>query len=270
MQPMQTLTVDSERLLPILVYIQTYLDEDLSLGHMAQRAGLSPFHFHRVFRDLIGETLKQYTQRLRLERAAYQLRIRHASILDIALSAGFRTHETFTRAFKRRFKTTPQKFRQAHGRFAIQDNQHATRQPLNKYTQKYQISKVTTQALRPISVAFIRNLGSYLDVDVQSYDILIAWAKSKQLYREDNLLIGIGHDDPNITPVDKLRYDACLQIPGPIKPEGNIGYQTIPAGYYGVMSYVGPYGVTMLEAYHDMFRQLLQKKEYDIIGLPAT
>jgi AraC family transcriptional regulator len=50
-----------EKLLPVLVHIQANLDEDLSLDAVAKRAQLSPFHFHRLFRAAIGETLKQYT-----------------------------------------------------------------------------------------------------------------------------------------------------------------------------------------------------------------
>lgn len=49
----------AERLLPTLIYIQTHLDEDLSLGSLAVQVHLSPFHFHRLFSELIGETAKQ-------------------------------------------------------------------------------------------------------------------------------------------------------------------------------------------------------------------
>src|SRR6185295_8417384 len=104
-------TNDIERLLPVLVHIQTNLDQDLSLEALANRAGLSPFHFHRLFRSAIGETLKQYTQRLRLERAAGRLVINDATILDVALDSGFQSHETFSRQFKRRFQVTPKSYR---------------------------------------------------------------------------------------------------------------------------------------------------------------
>ena len=96
-----------EKLLPVLVHIQANLDEDLSLDAVAKRVGLSSFHFHRLFRLAIGETLKQYTQRLRLERAANRLVIHDTTILDVALDSGFQSHETFSREFKRRFQVTP-------------------------------------------------------------------------------------------------------------------------------------------------------------------
>jgi AraC family transcriptional regulator len=97
-----------ERLLPVLVYIQARLDEDLSLAVLATEASLSPHHFHRMFRGLIGETPERYCQRLRLERATFQLLVyRRASILEAALNCGFKNHETFTRAFGQHFGVSP-------------------------------------------------------------------------------------------------------------------------------------------------------------------
>ena len=61
------------RLQPVLAFAAAHLDEDVSLRVLAERAGLSPFHLHRVFSDTAGETPKQYTLRLRLGRAAVML-----------------------------------------------------------------------------------------------------------------------------------------------------------------------------------------------------
>jgi AraC family transcriptional regulator len=255
-----------ERLLPILVHIQTSLEEDLSLAQMADRANVSPFHFHRLFRQTIGETLKQYTQRLRLERAAHELRIRQASILEVALGAGYQSHETFTRAFKRQFGVRPKDFREI-GRLPT----HAASsqpEPLNKYTTNYQLSKVRVQQLQAIPLAFIRNLGPYGEVDATLFDQLLAWAKEKQLYTGDNLLLGIGHDAPDVTPPDKLRFDACLAVPEPFQAEGKIGYQPLPAGHFAIVSYIGRYGATMEQAYPEIFQQVVQLEGYDLIGLP--
>jgi AraC family transcriptional regulator len=86
------------------------LDGDLSLESLASRAGWSPFHLHRAFRRTAGETPKRYTQRLRLERAAAELATGDAAVLEIALAAGFGSHEVFTRAFRRHFGRTPTQY----------------------------------------------------------------------------------------------------------------------------------------------------------------
>ena len=76
------------------------LDDALDLQVLAKRAALSTFHFHRVFRGLVGETPLELHRRLRLERAAQQLCTTHDAVTTIAFAAGYETHEAFTRAFR--------------------------------------------------------------------------------------------------------------------------------------------------------------------------
>jgi AraC-like DNA-binding protein len=99
-------------LISTLVYIQTHLGDDLPLDELARRAGFSPYHFHRVFTEFVGEPVKEHIRRLRLERGAYRLKISQDLVLQIALEAGFKTHESFTRAFARKFGVNPSHFRQ--------------------------------------------------------------------------------------------------------------------------------------------------------------
>jgi AraC family transcriptional regulator len=96
---------------PILAFAAAHLDEDVSLRTLAEQAGLSTFHLHRVFRTAAGETPKQYTLRLRLGRAAVMLLTGEQSVLDIALACGFRSHEVFSRAFRNHFGMTPTAYR---------------------------------------------------------------------------------------------------------------------------------------------------------------
>ena len=97
---------------PVLGFAAAHLDEDVSLRVLAELAGLSTFHLHRVFRAAAGETPKQYTLRLRLGRAAAMLLTGGQSVLDIALSCGFQSHEAFCRTFRRRFGMTPTAYRE--------------------------------------------------------------------------------------------------------------------------------------------------------------
>jgi AraC-like DNA-binding protein/effector-binding domain-containing protein len=83
----------------------------VTLSSLATRAGRSQFHLHRALRQMLGETPKQFIQRLRLERAAGKLIGTDASVLNIALSCGFASHEVFTRAFRRQFARSPSVYR---------------------------------------------------------------------------------------------------------------------------------------------------------------
>ena len=98
-------------LLQLLSAIRHHLDSNVSLDALASRAGWSPFHLHRAFTRMVGETPKQYTLRLRLEGAAARLLASDDSIVNVALSAGFKSHEVFTRAFRRYFGRTPAAYR---------------------------------------------------------------------------------------------------------------------------------------------------------------
>jgi len=100
-------------LLSLLRHVGGRLDGDVSLDALAGRAGWSRFHLHRAFRRLVGETPKAYTQRLRLDRAAARLVTGTDRVVDIALDSGFASHEVFSRAFRRRFGRSPERYRAA-------------------------------------------------------------------------------------------------------------------------------------------------------------
>jgi AraC family transcriptional regulator len=105
------MTTPLQRAQPAFAFAATHLDEDLSLAALATQSGLSAFHLHRVFAAVAGETPKQYTLRLRLGYAAVMLITTDDSVLDVALSCGFQSHEAFSRAFRRRFGMTPSAYR---------------------------------------------------------------------------------------------------------------------------------------------------------------
>lgn len=102
-------------ILSLLRRVRDRLDGDVSLDALAGQAGWSRFHFHRAFRAVTGETPKQYTSRLRLERAAVRLLTRDDAIVAIAAGVGFASHAVFTRAFRRHYDCTPAEYR-ARGR----------------------------------------------------------------------------------------------------------------------------------------------------------
>ena len=113
--------------LHLLRDVHRTLDGDVSLEALARRAGWSPFHLHRAFRRVVGETPKQYTQRVRLERAAARLVATSDSVLRVALGAGFASHEVFARAFRRRFGCSAAKYRRGalRGISAAERERHA-------------------------------------------------------------------------------------------------------------------------------------------------
>jgi AraC family transcriptional regulator len=100
-----------ERVNRAIDYIVRNLAEPLRLEEVSKAAGFSAFHFHRVFKSLLGETLNQFVKRLRLERALYLMS--HAtsrSLTDVALDCGFSSSSDFSRSFKQRYGAAPSAF----------------------------------------------------------------------------------------------------------------------------------------------------------------
>ncbi len=254
-------------LLPILVHIQTHLDGDLSLARLASRAGLSSSHFHRTFRAQTGETPKQYTQRLRLERAALRLCLHRTTVLQTALDVGFQSHETFTRAFQKRFQVPPKEVLR-RGVTALRASptgeSHAipVEPPLD-----YELSATKLVDLKPMRLAFIRHVGPYENVDDSIWAELESWADRVRLLAP-RVHVGIGHDSPGITAPEKLRFDAALPIDRSVREMGSIGQQELPGGRYALATHIGHYS-TLAETYGRLVRRIAGMKGVRFAGLPA-
>jgi AraC family transcriptional regulator len=260
-----------QAILSTLIHIQTHLESDLNLDMMAERVGFSAYHYHRIFREIIGEPVKEYIRRLRIERAAYRLKVSEETILHIAMDAGFKTHESFTRAFTRQFHITPSVFRNNY----LRTSRELKKQAQPKYIADYPVkaepasSQVRLEHVRPIILAFVRHVGPYnklLDPDSPMsalWDELFEWGNANKLINADSLLIGIPQDDPSITPPEKQRFDVCVQIPVFRNPSGHIGCQTISAGMFGVNRHYGSFD-NLAEAYRHIYDSLVITGKYNL------
>lgn len=265
-----------QALLSTLLYIQTHLDQDLSLEMLAERVGFSAFHFHRLFHELIGEALKEHIRRLRIERGANRLRVSEETIMHIALDAGFKTHESFTRAFRRQFGMTPNDFRTHF----LQASRERKKHVLPRYVSAFNVkdesgllpnhcteARVRLEHVRPVIVAFVRHVGPYqglLDSDSPLsllWGELFGWGNANKLINADSLLIGIPQDDPSLTAPGKQRFDVCVQIPEFRNPAGHIGCQTILPGLFGVGRHYGSFE-TLSETYMHVYDSLVTAGTY--------
>ncbi len=102
---------DWKKIQRALKHVKQNSGRNVPLANLAAETRQSQFHAHRTLRATLGETPKQFTLRLRVDRAAAALLNSHASILDIALACGFESHEAFCRAFRRRFRMSPSAYR---------------------------------------------------------------------------------------------------------------------------------------------------------------
>ena len=97
----------------VLTEIVARMDEPLRLEDLASVAGVSRFHFHRVFQAMVGETIGEVVRRMRLTRAEWRLRTSGESVTEIALEAGYGSVEGFGRAFRSAYSMAPSSYRVA-------------------------------------------------------------------------------------------------------------------------------------------------------------
>ncbi len=254
-------------LLPILIYIQTHLEADLSLAALAARAELSPWHFHRRFRDEIGETPRQYVERLRLEQAALRLWLLRSSVLDVAISLGFESHETFTRAFRRRYGIVPSAVRDQGIDVLLRTDQRESAASAIDPGPGYHLSSTRLVTLEPMHLAFLRHVGPYEDVPDSLFADLASWVQENGL--SGRPFMGIGHDAPGLTPPKKLRFDAAVKIDTALEPAGPVGYQTLDVGRCAVTTHVGSY-TTLSSAYRVLFDRVSALRGFGFKGPPAV
>nr|WP_186320575.1 AraC family transcriptional regulator [Fictibacillus phosphorivorans] len=96
-----------------LDYIEENLQERITLEELAELACFSPFHYHRVFQFLVGESVMEYVRKRRLSHAAQRLLQSDEKVIDIAFDLGFQYHESFNRAFKKYYGQSPREYRSA-------------------------------------------------------------------------------------------------------------------------------------------------------------
>lgn len=223
-----------ERLNRVQVFIEENLDRSLSLARLAEVACFSPFHFHRIFAAHLGETLHDHVRRLRLERAAMRLNRTAESVTEIAMATGFDTPAAFSKAFRCHFGQTPSEFRDAGA-----PTRHTPGSPtLSKElpTVKPEIKQIAEK-----EVLFVRRSGPYADAAAAAWGALMGSAYQRKIITAETEQIGISHDDPEITPESRIRYDACITSSGNLRPEGDVGTLTIPGGRYAIFLHKGPY-----------------------------
>jgi AraC family transcriptional regulator len=231
-----TIRDHQQRIARVLTYIQDNIGAPLLLEDLAAVANFSPFHFHRIFTAHTGETLSGYIRRVRLDRAANQLLVSREPVTAVALNAGYETPAAFTKAFKQHFGQPPAEFRQAR-RLDACPPPLVMLPPIPKETaMKPEIRTLTGQ-----TVLFVRRTGNYATAASAAWSALMPIAYSQRLMSADTRSIGIGYDNPAITPEDKIRYDACITVPDTVKPTGEAGIQTIAGGRYAVFLHKGPY-----------------------------
>lgn len=248
-----------ERMNNVVQYIETTLDLEVNTADLAGIACYSTFHFHRLFRSYVGESVYAYRKRLILEKAVKLLQYSKKSITDIAFDSGYDNSSSFNKAFKGHFNCTPTKARQKMIAF----------EKFQKPKLEENITmKVEIIQLEAIKVIAARGVGTYEEIAGEAWGRIMKFAYGNKHMHKAVRRFGLSHDDPNVTAPDKIRYDACLDIDVDISNANNLRKKTIAGGKYAKVLHIGSYD-DLDKTYGYIFYQWLPESGYELRAEPC-
>lgn len=238
-----------ERMQRVLDHVQTHLDDELRPEALADLAGFSLHHFHRVFRGMTDESVMGYVRRLRLERAAQRLKYGESTVTEVAFSAGYGSHEAFTRAFSASFGRSPSAYR-------------------DEAVAAFRNVPIVLRDEPPRRVLALRHRGAY-EACFPTWDQLMDWANERQLAEGRTPDFGLCYDDPDVTDDDRIRYDVCVAAPErPVECPADIVARTVPGGRYAVATHHGPYE-TINDSYVALIGKWLPRRGVELHNEPV-
>lgn len=252
-----------QRIGRVLRHLQGHIDDPFDLDALARLAHFSPFHFHRLFTAMVGETVAAYQRRLRLERAASRLGSAEDQIVRIALDAGFDSHEGFSRAFKAHYGCTPSEFR------AMDADERATVLTRPRPIPPVALpAQVEVRALEAVRYAYVSRVGPYMEAGA-AFGEIYGWAAARQAWDFKSPAIGVYYDDPGAVPAEQLRFEAGLPVRDGVEGDGLVRVRIIPGGDYAVATHKGPYW-RLGETYTMLYARWLPDSGREPADLPCV
>jgi AraC family transcriptional regulator len=260
-------TDHSYRINEILSVIHRDITADLHAKTLAKMAAYSEHYFHRLFKQVVGQSLHQYIRRVRLEAAANQLIFSpQLNVLEVAQNCGFQSLSSFSRAFRETYGMPPAKWRSGT-RYQKQRHYLSNPEISSAYQRLETLSLPTPQIvnLPPREVAYIRHTGYGRSIRY-TWQMLRAWAENEG--RSLDVQIGLHHSNPALVPLEQCHYVACIGIDKPIIRRGRINSVTIPGGIHAAFSVEGKFG-ELLPRISRIWEEWLPKSGYVARTTPA-
>lgn len=250
----RTLREYRRRINAVTDHIQRHLGEDLVMEDLARVACFSLWHFHRVFAAVTGETVQAWIKRNRVQAAADRLTYGsdEVSVTRLAYELGFSSPSVLNRAFRDRFGCTPTEWRGRTGDKIRTEDQaprtqlqvwedaisdHDGRHPDSPSAQGSAVmNPIAVQDLPAHTIAYMRHVGPYDHGQISElWEEFSRWAGPRGLFAAGRRSFGVSHDNPEVTPPEKCRYDAGVEVPADFVAESPVNTATLPAGRYAVM-----------------------------------
>jgi len=226
----------SRRLVRVAEHIGENLDRRIELEELAQIACFSVYHFHRIYRAMMGETVHETAMRLRMQRASSDLKRSDRPMLEIARRAGYGSVAAFTRAFRGHFGAPPAAFRRDDsGPFGANLPPGA----------RVILEPVAIRQIPTLRIVTIRYKGPLPDIGA-TFERLRAWARPRGLIGPGANAVAAFYDTESELPPDALMVDVDvgMVVGHDVSGDDLAKVKEIAGGRYAVLSYRGPYSAS--------------------------
>ena len=258
-----------QRLERVINYMSEHLADELDVNQLAEIANFSPYHFHRIYREVIGEPVNATVRRLRLHHAARALISTEQPILTIAKNVGYGSVEAFSRAFSKAYDFTPVKYRNER-----KDQCYLTEFALSALThveESMTMFTVEMMNLEKTHLAGLDHSGDYMKIGTK-FENMYMQAGMLGLMDEKTRSFGMYYHDPESVAEEELRSVACISVDAAQLPavEGsNLSSHVLPEGQYASMIFTGPYN-ELSKAYSWLFGHWLPNSGLQVGDFPAV
>ncbi len=259
-----------QRLTNVIDYIYQNLDGDLDVNTLADIAHMSPYHFHRIYRELAQDTVNATVRRLRLQKAAADLIRSDQPISSIAKKVSYGSTEAFSRAFTNVFGESPSEYRERQqAKAADNDEPFIAMLPTEDkvYNDMFNVEMMDLEAIDLITYD---HHGDYMEIG-NIFEKIFIYAASNELLNESTRSLGLYYHDPKSVPVNELRSKAGVTAPLHIELSGDDAPErvTVPAGKYATVLFKGSYA-ELEKPYDWLFGQWLPNSGYEAADFPPV
>lgn len=251
------------RINKVVTYIEQNLDSKLTLQILAEQAGISQFHLHRLFLIYTGEPMSGFIRRTRLAAGFSEVQSNgDLTVLDTSIAVGYESVSAFVRAFKKRFGFTP-----TSSKFSGNSSLSLWR------TQKSDSNKIVSEPTRidvrtSQMICGVTELGyhdrSFQKAAQRAYSKVLSIVSKNDLHSKIGRPCAIMFDDPDLRNPNEVKYFGGFEWLEKVSPSGK-GLETIllPAGSYAVFIHRGSYS-NLWQTWNSAYRNWLPNSNYDL------
>lgn len=246
-------------------YIEENINENIKLNDIAKVSGYSMFHFDRIFKYTVGESVIEYMRKRKLTEAANLLISTNISIIDIAIEYGFNSQQAFTLAFKKFYGKTPGEYRREKHNLVLLGQKRLSLDNI-VHLQESITKEPNITTLDSFTVVGLLYYGSNRQGEIpQLWDDFLSRKHEIKSVKTPRVNLGICDFVPNYDPaISKFYYLACTLVMeiGAGCPKGMIE-RTYPKSVYAVFTHKGS-SENLEDTYRYIYGTYFPKSNYKL------